>query len=67
MRVARKTFAPEPILISIPQAAIRLGTTVPAIRNLLWDGQMKYIRLGKRFLIPISELDGWISRNLRKN
>ena len=67
MSVARRSFIPETLLVSIPQAAARLGTTTSAIRGLIWDGQVRFVRLGKRHLIPLTELDAWIARNLQKN
>ena len=50
MQAAKRKFEPECVLISIPQAAMRLGMTVSAIRNLIRNGELAFVPLGKRHL-----------------
>jgi excisionase family DNA binding protein len=57
----------DAVLLSIPQAAARLGTTISAVRNLIWSGDLGFCRLGKRHLIPVAETEKWIARNLERN
>ena len=47
-------------LLTVAEAARYLGTTVWAIRCLLWDGTLPQVRLGRRHLVDIRDLDGLI-------
>ena len=60
---ARPISVPEPVLLTIKQAASRLGATVSAIRNLIWDEDLRVVPLGQRHMIRVSDLDAWVSRN----
>ncbi len=64
--VAAKADA-EPILLSIPQAAQRLGATVSAVRSLIWDGELPFVAIGQRHLVPVAAIDQWVTRNLTRN
>lgn len=44
-------------LLSLAAAARYLGTTVWAVRCLVWDGALPHIRLGRRHLIDVKDLD----------
>ncbi len=44
-------------LVTLAEAASYLATTVWAIRNLLWDGSLPYVKLGRRFLVDVRDLD----------
>lgn len=67
MNVAKRAFVPEPLLISIPQAAQRLGSTVSTVRNLIWGGELPFCRVGKRHMIPVGEISRWVERNTERN
>lgn len=57
----------EPALLSIPEAAKYLAATSEwAIRRLITGGKLQYVRVGKRFCIRKSDLDGWIAKNVRR-
>jgi len=47
-------------LFPIPRAAEYLSTTTHAVRRLLWNKQMPYLRLGKKILIDKIDLDAWV-------
>ena len=47
----------EKRLLTLPQAAGFLSTTVWALRGLIWDGKLPYVRLGRRFLLDVRDLD----------
>jgi excisionase family DNA binding protein len=64
MQMAMKSLEPNALLVSIPQAAERLNTTTNAVRHLLWRGELGLVRLGKRHMIPASELSRWVERNV---
>ena len=44
-------------LLTLPQAAAFLSTTVWSIRSLIWDGKLPFVRLGRRFLLDVRDLD----------
>jgi excisionase family DNA binding protein len=53
---------PEPLLLDIHGAARALSATPWAVRSLLWDGEIPYIKIGRRFLIDPSDLRAYIAR-----
>lgn len=53
---------PEPLLLDIHGAARALSTTVWAVRALLWDKQIPYIKLGRKHLIDPADLRAYIAR-----
>ena len=53
---------PEPLLLDIHAAARALSTTPWAVRSLLWDKQIPYIKLGRKFLIDPADLRAFIQR-----
>ena len=48
--------------ITIKEAAIYLSTTVPAIRQLIYSRQLPFVRVGKRYVIDVKDLDAWLER-----
>lgn len=50
-------------LYSIPEAAVYLGRTDSAIREMLWAGKIPFVRDGKRILIDIRDMDEWIEKS----
>ncbi len=55
---------PEPLLLDIYGAARALSTTVWAIRSLLWDKQIPFIKIGRRFLVRPADLKAYIESEL---
>jgi excisionase family DNA binding protein len=53
----------EPLCVPIPVAAKMLGTTVRAVRSLLWSRKLPHLKLGKRFVIPVAELRTFVQRS----
>ena len=51
---------PTQRLLRIPQAAQYLGASVWSVRDLLRRKELIKIRLGRKFLIDIADLDAWI-------
>ena len=47
-------------LYSIPEAAVYLGRTVWAVREMLWAGKVPFVKDGRRLLIDIRDMDTWI-------
>jgi excisionase family DNA binding protein len=52
-------------LLTLPEAAARLHrtATVYFVRTLIADGEMPYVRVGKRFFVTSADVDKWIERN----
>jgi excisionase family DNA binding protein len=53
---------PEPLSVTIPQAAALLNTTVRGVRALLWAKKVPHFQVGKRFLIALDELRAFVRR-----
>jgi excisionase family DNA binding protein len=53
---------PQQRLLRIPQAAVYLGCSVWAVRDLLRRKEIARIKLGKKFLIDRPDLDKYIER-----
>jgi excisionase family DNA binding protein len=60
---ARPDFVPAPVLFTIKQAAIYLGATVSAVRNLIWDDDLRVVVVGQRHMLRVVDLDGWVRQN----
>ena len=60
---ARET-RPDQLAYSDSQCAAILGVSRPTFRKLLDNGEVRSFRLGARRLIPRSELEGYISRQM---
>jgi hypothetical protein len=52
----------EPMLLDIHGAARALSSTVWSVRQLLWDKQIPYIKIGRRFLIDPADMRSWIQK-----
>lgn len=57
---ASTTPAPERLLLSIPEAAAVLGCTVWSLRELLWAKKIKFVQIGRRFLISPKDLQDYV-------
>lgn len=44
-------------LLTLTEAAAFLSTTVWSVRSLIWDGRLPFVRLGRRFLVDVRDLD----------
>ncbi len=58
---------PPKRLYSIKDAAIYLGRTVGALREMLWAGKLPYVKDGKRILLDIRDMDQWIEASKTRN
>jgi excisionase family DNA binding protein len=50
-------------LYSVDDAAVYLGRSVWAIREMLWAGKIPYVKDGRRTLLDIRDMDTWIENN----
>ena len=58
---------PEPLLVRPEQAAKMCAIGRNAIYRLLADGSIRTIKLGRSRLIPVSELQAWVQRQLEED
>jgi len=56
------TVSPEPLLLDIHGAARMLSATPWAVRSLLWDNKIPFVKIGRRFLIDPADLRAYIAR-----
>jgi excisionase family DNA binding protein len=63
----KKTVIPthlEPLLLDIHGAARALSATPWAVRSLLWDKKIPFLKIGRRFLIRPSDLAAYVEKQL---
>lgn len=49
-------------LCSLADAARYLAVSVWTVRQMVWRGDLPHIKTGKRILLDLRDLDGWIDR-----
>lgn len=49
----------EPLLISVEQAASRIGLSRSRVYELIDAGQFPHKRVGRRLLVPVKALERW--------
>jgi excisionase family DNA binding protein len=54
-------------LYSIKEAALYLGRSVWAVREMIWAGKIPFIKDGRRILLDINDMDIWIEGNKTRN
>jgi excisionase family DNA binding protein len=50
-------------LYAIPEVARRLNTTVPAVRELIRSGRLRYLQIGHKMLISPTAIEDFIRTN----
>jgi excisionase family DNA binding protein len=55
---------PEPLLLDIHGAARALSATPWAVRSLLWDKKIPFVKIGRRFLVRPADLNAYIENQL---
>ncbi len=53
----------QPRLLSVKEAAIYLGRSVVAVRELIWKRDLPIVRPDRRIHLDINDLDAWIDRH----
>lgn len=61
----RNTAEPAPLLTT-DQTAEYLHVSARTVKNLLADGRLAYIKIGRATRIQRQDIDGYIARNRRK-
>jgi len=54
-------------LYSISEAAIYLGRSVWGVCELIWNGKLPCVKVGRRIHLDIIDLDQWIEKNKIRN
>jgi excisionase family DNA binding protein len=49
-------------LLTVKEASVYLGMTIPALRERIWNGQIPIVRPDRRIFIDIHDLDKWIEQ-----
>ncbi|MFQ5901693.1 MAG: helix-turn-helix domain-containing protein [Thermodesulfobacteriota bacterium] len=50
-------------LLTVQEASVYLGRSIPSIRELIWAGSLPIIKVGKRIHLDIFDLDKWIEQH----
>jgi len=50
-------------LYTIPQAGEYLGRSTYSVRTLIWNGQLRIVKNGKKMWLDVMDMDAWIERN----
>lgn len=64
--LASEASAPAPRLLSIPQAAAYLGVSAWALRHLIWEGQLPEVRVRRRVMVDVEDLQAFIRAAKRR-
>ncbi len=56
----------NPLLLSIPQAAQKLGLSESCTRQMAYNGEIPAIRVRRRLLVPVRQLEQWIDQQYQQ-
>jgi len=56
----------EPLLLSVREAARLLGLGRDSTYQLIREGRLRAVRIGRRLLIPRTELEDFVQREARQ-
>ncbi len=51
------------LAVNLPEAARRLGISLRTVATLIAQGKLKTLRIGRRCLIPVFELERFVKRD----
>ena len=52
-----------PRLLNIKKASLYSGLPIWAIRQLIWNEKIPYIKMGVKYYLDITDIEGWIRLN----
>lgn len=64
--ISPKRNIKEPLkkrLLTVGEASVYLGRSVPSVRELIWAGSLPCVKVGKRIHLDIFDLDKWIEEH----
>ncbi|NKE71265.1 helix-turn-helix domain-containing protein [Candidatus Manganitrophus noduliformans] len=50
-------------LYTIPEAAVYLGRSIWSVRELIWRGDLPYIKVGRRVHLDVKDLDAFVDQH----
>lgn len=50
-------------LLSVQEASIYIGRSIPALRELIWAGRLPIVKTDRRIFLDVLDLDKWIDQN----
>lgn len=56
-------------LYTLKEAGIYLGRTIWGVRDLIWNGEIPYVRAGhsgRKMFLDVRDLDQWIEKSKQK-
>jgi len=56
----KNEFSIKPRLLTVKEASVYLGRSIPSIRELIWGGTLPIVRVGRRIHLDLIDLDKWI-------
>jgi excisionase family DNA binding protein len=56
----------NPLLLSIPEAAQKLGISESCTRQMAYNGEIPVIRVRRRLLVPVRQLEQWIDQQYQQ-
>jgi excisionase family DNA binding protein len=63
MAASDKTQSRRKRLFTVTEAGEYLGRTPWAVRHLIWNGVLPYVRIGRRVQVDVSDMDSLIDRS----
>jgi Helix-turn-helix domain len=58
---------PEPLFVDIQEAARILGFAVWAVRNLVWDRKIRYVKRGRKYFFSPADLRSYADKLLAES
>lgn len=59
-KMAEKGPSIRPRLLTVKEASVYLGRSIPSVRELIWAGTLPIVRVGRRIHLDLIDLDKWI-------
>ncbi len=53
----------KPRLLTAKEAAVYLGRSILSIRELVWNGSLPIVRVGRRIHFDVVDLDKWVEQH----
>lgn len=56
----------NPIGMSPDTVGLKLGLTSGIVRKMIYSGELKAFKVGKRWIVPVKSVEAWIDEKLRE-
>ena len=54
---------PQRRLYAIKEAAVYMGFSPWTVRDMIWAGEIPYIKRGAKYFLDIADIDRWIEKS----